>query len=233
MCLTWLLLLWWRVRPWWGCFVCYVQYCMYYISWSIYNFATCHENNPRHKILWMMNLGYFWPRFQFFLRVCTFMFGSVQNGGSAQYSTTIGMEGEHSPDTDLRRFHQYFQEGDWFSSSCLEVRQMCQYILARLNVEISVLCGMTWDSFQSDWPFIKRGQAFQRQLRHNVRCTKSDMTGTLSAFICKLYWIPMRTFHHYRRNSNGSASLIKKWQSRKEKHFERNHSTAIDGQLGE
>ena len=43
------------------------------------------------------------------------------------------MEGEHTPETDLTRPHQVFEEGDKFESSFLRLFRLCFLALLRVD----------------------------------------------------------------------------------------------------
>ena len=60
-----------------------------------------------------------------------------------------GMEGEHTPETDLMRCHQHLKEGDRFESSDLRLERCC--CLALLRVDTLVLSFMEGTEITLSW----------------------------------------------------------------------------------
>ena len=46
------------------------------------------------------------------------------------------MEGEHTPETDLIRYHQGLEEGDMFESSFLRLDRCCFLVLLRVDTHL-------------------------------------------------------------------------------------------------
>ena len=74
-----------------------------------------------------------------------------------------GMEGEHTPETDVTRCHQILEEGDKFESSLLRLDRSC--ILALLRVDTHLLWA-SWNDLRL--PLV--GCAFQEE---NASCIKA------------------------------------------------------------